>query len=283
MALQMKKAIILIAKIVFTISLIYLVASKIDFREFWLVLSKCNPLLLIVAIAFFIFSKIISSLRLNLFFRSMGLMLSEKFNLRLYWLGMYYNLFLPGGIGGDGYKVYLLNREKKASIKEMVTTLLLDRVTGLLALFILLIILSYFVPFPKVVKYWAWGLIPLSELVFYGIIRKFFPNYVSVFHKTNALSFGVQFSQLITAFFILIAMHQFSQLSAYLFLFLISSVVAVIPFTLGGIGAREITFLTGAELLNLNVHISVAVSMIFFLITAIVSLWGIRYSFVKLN
>lgn len=53
-------------------------------------------------------SKIISSIRLNRYFKDINLSLSQTYNLKLYYLGMFYNLFLPGGIGGDGYKIYII-------------------------------------------------------------------------------------------------------------------------------------------------------------------------------
>jgi glycosyltransferase 2 family protein len=283
MAIQPKKILVLILKFVVTAVLIYLVFRKINLHDFLQVLKSSNFFLLAFAVLFFTVSKVISSVRLNLFLRSIGVFLSEKFNMRLYWLGMYYNLFLPGGIGGDGYKVYLLNREFKASTKKLITTLLVDRVTGIMALFFLLIILGYFVAIPVQFKYFIWILIPLCFWISSWIVKRFFPDFAEVFRNTNLLSFGVQVAQLIATLFILIAMHQYSQIPEYLFVFLVSSIVAVIPFTIGGIGAREVTFLTGAQLLHLNVQVSVAVSMVFFAITALVSLWGIRYSFSKLK
>jgi hypothetical protein len=36
-----------------------------------------------------------------------GLKLNPKYNLRLYFLGLFYNVLLPGGIGGDGYKIFM--------------------------------------------------------------------------------------------------------------------------------------------------------------------------------
>ena len=70
---------------------------------------------------------------------------------------------------------------------------------------------------------------------------------------------------------------------AYLFIFLVSSIVSVIPLTLGGIGSREVTFFYGATLLNLDENTSIGISMVFFLITAFVSLFGIFYHFKKPN
>ena len=70
---------------------------------------------------------------------------------------------------------------------------------------------------------------------------------------------------------------------AYLIIFLVSSIVAVVPLTLGGIGSREVTFFYGAQLLGLDQGISVGVSVLFFLITAIVSLAGVWYHFKKIT
>jgi uncharacterized membrane protein YbhN (UPF0104 family) len=67
----------------------------------------------------------------------------------------------------------------------------------------------------------------------------------------------------------------------YLLVFLISSIVAVLPITIGGIGSRELVFFYGAQWLGLNEGTSIGISMTFFLITAFVSLSGLMYHFKK--
>jgi len=66
---------------------------------------------LILALIAFVISKIIASWRLKIYFKNIFIRLTEQTNLKLYWLGMYYNLFLPGSIGGDAYKVLLLKKK----------------------------------------------------------------------------------------------------------------------------------------------------------------------------
>ena len=44
-----------------------------------------------------------------MFFKQEGVFISEKESLKLYYKGMFYNIMLPGGIGGDGYKGYYLH------------------------------------------------------------------------------------------------------------------------------------------------------------------------------
>ncbi|MGI9551063.1 MAG: lysylphosphatidylglycerol synthase domain-containing protein [Aurantibacter sp.] len=69
----------------------------------------------------------------------------------------------------------------------------------------------------------------------------------------------------------------------YLFIFLISSIVAVLPLTIGGIGSREVTFYYGAALFGLDENSSVSISLVFFLISALISFFGIYYHFRKLE
>jgi uncharacterized membrane protein YbhN (UPF0104 family) len=61
----------------------------------------------------------------------------------------------------------------------------------------------------------------------------------------------------------------------YLTLFLISSVVSVLPITIGGVGARELVFLFGYKFLEIDKTASVSFTLLFFLITAFSSLPGV--------
>ena len=254
------------------------VFSRIDYRHVGEVLLTINIWYLLPAIALFAASKIVSSFRLNEFFRCITISLSERANLRLYWLGMFYNLFLPGGIGGDGYKIYLLNKRTNISGKTIFWAVLLDRVSGVLALFWLAVVLFLIVPISIPYKILIILLLPISWLAFRLFLRYLFPAYLASMNKLNVQAFVVQLLQLFSAAALLASLGVFSQYSEFLFLFLISSIVATLPITIGGIGAREVTFLFGAQYLHLNMNISVGVSLLFYLISALVSLIGIYYS-----
>jgi uncharacterized protein (TIRG00374 family) len=113
--------------------------------------------------------------------------------------------------------------------------------------------------------------------LFYFIVHRWFRQFYKNLHVSNIQSLGVQIAQVIAAILILKALGHNQSISPYIFIFLISSVVAVIPFTIGGVGAREMTFLYAADILRLDLNTSVALSLLFFLITALVSLTGIVY------
>src|SRR5215203_2832358 len=113
-----KKFVELSIKILITIACFWYISKKIDFSEAWHSLLKANSWLLFFAVLFYFISKMVSGFRLNINFRNINIYLSEWDNLKLYWLGMFYNLFLPGAISGDAYKVILLNKVHKAPFKR---------------------------------------------------------------------------------------------------------------------------------------------------------------------
>ncbi|GAB3658638.1 lysylphosphatidylglycerol synthase transmembrane domain-containing protein [Echinicola sediminis] len=275
------KTLKLVLKILLTGAAIYLVFRKIDAEATWQVIKKANGFYLLVAALFFVLSKVISSYRLNCYFRNLEVRLTEKQNLKLYWIGMFYNLFLPGGIGGDGYKVYLLNRHFKAKVKKLLAAVLLDRVNGLFALVWLLLGLWFFVEVDwpylagidlDILAVMGLVLLPFA-LVF--IVKWWFSSFRSSILITSSYSLLVQSSQLVCAYFILKALGVEEQLVAYQFVFLLSSIVAVLPLTIGGVGARELVFIFSHEYMGIDQTTAVAFSLLFFLITALVSLFGV--------
>src|SRR5690606_385583 len=110
-----------ILKISFTALALYWVFSKVEPRDLHQALLQSNPLFLILAFIAYSCSVVIGSSRLNGFFGGVGLRLSERYNFKLYLLGLFYNLFLPGGVGGDGYKVYFLRRKFEVKGRRLLT------------------------------------------------------------------------------------------------------------------------------------------------------------------
>ncbi|BBG65731.1 hypothetical protein NNO_1028 [Hydrogenimonas sp.] len=274
----MKKKFKLLLKILFTTGALWYVLHKIDIGELKEALKGADPLWLFGSFILFNLSKIASSFRLNIYFRAIGLKLSESYNLMLYYVGMFYNLFLPGGIGGDGYKVYLLNRHFKSGVKPLLQAVLLDRLSGLAALVLYACILFAASSYADITPY----ALPLSLLfaalifpVSYLATKLLFKTFLPVFKTTMLWGLGVQFLQLLCAWMIVESLGAGHYLIEYLTLFLISSVVAVLPLTIGGVGVRELTFLYGLGWLGLEPATGVTFSFLFFMITAISSLFGL--------
>lgn len=265
-------------KISISLVALYYVYTKIDIQVVFEIFKKLNYPLLFVALLLFVGSKLVSAIRLNYYFNVVNAKLESYSNLRLYLLGMYYNLFLPGGIGGDGYKVWILNKNFNLKVKDLFWGVFLDRLNGVFALFLLSFLMVPLLSLSADIKLLSIISIPVSLIIYLIVNKKFFKTFYIVFIPTTLLSLAVQILQLLSALFILWSNGSSDQVTAYLFLFLISSIVAALPITIGGVGSREITFLFGARLLNLDINLSIALSLIFYIITLVVSLAGIYYS-----
>ena len=265
-------------KLAITVAALWYVFSRLNLQEVFGTIAQSKFLYLAGALILFVLSKLVSSLRLNKFLVSTGIILSEKANMKLYLLGMYYNLFLPGGIGGDGYKIYLLNRKYEVRTRKIFWSVMMDRIIGVVALFCMAVVLFCFIPGMGKYAWYIWILIPIAISISYLAFRRFFPYLLRVFRISNLLSIVVQLLQLLSALLILLSLKVPGSLEGYLFIFMISSMVAVLPLTIGGIGSREFTFMLGAQWLGLDLNLSIALSLLFYLITAFSSFWGIIYS-----
>ncbi|MDC6362759.1 MULTISPECIES: lysylphosphatidylglycerol synthase transmembrane domain-containing protein [Flavobacteriaceae] len=280
---KLRKKLITALKIVISAVLIYFIFTKIELKDVLQTLKKSGPIYLVLAILLFILSKVLAAFRLQLYFHQIGAKITQLANLKLYLLGMFYNLFLPGGIGGDAYKGYVVQKEYKPGTKKVVSVLFIDRLSGMLLLFVYactLALLSSSAFFNGLNGLIALA-IPLSIVVFWWVNKRFFISGFPVFWKSLGYSALVQLAQLVCVLCILKSLSIGLDVVEYLFVFLVSSIVSVIPLTIGGIGSREVTFLYGAEWLGLNASTSIGISFTFFLITALISLMGMYYHFKK--
>lgn len=268
----LKKTLINLLKLSLGILAVYIIIQKVDLKEVGFYLKKANWAFLLLAFLSFFVSKAIAALRVNCYYRTQQLVLSEMLNLKLSLLAMFYSLFIPM-IGGDGFKVYWLNRNFKTPVKPLIWASLLDRVSGLSALLFLAIILLQFTGLPFPYKPFFLLGIPLMYLVYFIIHRWFWKSFQAVWLKVNGYSVFVQILQVICTFFILLALDVETHRIDYLFIFLISCLAYVLPF----IGAREMAFVFGAEFLGLDSALSLAISLFFYLSLAITSLSGLSF------
>lgn len=265
-------------QILLTVAALAIVLNKTDPGKLTSIISHARHWPLLGAVLFFNISKIVNALRLNRFFTAIGLRLSTWYNLKLYYLGMFYNLFLPGGIGGDGYKIYVLNKNHSLTVMNIFSAVFWDRVSGIFALVFLsalLIIPSSFAALYPGEMLWIWLIAGIAYPLSLLLTRLFYRQFMPVFLVTAFESLVIQATQVISAWFILMSLSASSHQIDYLAIFLISSVATILPLTIGGAGAREVTFLYALNHLGLDVNTGVALSLIFFAVSAVSSLPGI--------
>jgi glycosyltransferase 2 family protein len=191
---------------------------------------------------------------------------------------MFYNLFLPGAISGDAYKVVLLTRKYEVSYKKITAAVLLDRFSGLLALG--LILSTYGVIFLDN-KLYDTILISgsvLAVIVLYVAVKHFFKEFLPGFWPTFLWGIAVQIFQVVCVYCILMGLHLPLHQSEWIFIFLVAAVITVVPISLGGgLGTREFVFVKGAEYFLLDVHVAPIISILFYLSNALSSVWGVYF------
>lgn len=266
----------LILKIVVTGALLWYVFSKVPLWEVKDRLVHANYWWMAAALCTFIISTFVSSWRLLSFIKSIGLKLDWRFNLRLYLLGMFYNFLLPGGIGGDGYKIWLLNKRYKLPAKKVFWALLFDRLSGLWA--IGLIVCSLIIFIPQIDLHFAipGSIFIVGSIIYYGVVHFFFKDYGRYFFTAHLKAVLVQSLQVLTILLVMMGQNFNGKFAPYLLSFLISALAAVLP-TLGGAGAREAIFTRLAGVFDMQVGLAVYLSISFYLISLIVALFGIYY------
>ncbi|WP_343910071.1 lysylphosphatidylglycerol synthase transmembrane domain-containing protein [Aquimarina litoralis] len=270
-------------KIGITLLLLYLVFTKIPFTEIWETLKSVNIFYLLIGIVCFILSQWISADRLLVLFISSSFYISPKSNYKLYLIGMFYNFFIPGGIGGDAYKVFLLHKSFKWSTKKLTASLFVDRFMGLTAIGILILIYALIIPIFEGTNMIA-GIILLLVLgitASYIFIQRLFPAFLSDYLKTLVQSITIQLLQCICILSLLASITEVESYSLYIFVFLISSVLSIFSFS--GIGVREMIFYQASSMLQFDTVTAVSIGVLFSAITALVSLFGIIFHFKKAN
>lgn len=262
-------------KIVVTATLIYVVFQKIDFRDIKKLYLTSNLFFIFLALLAYFFSQVVSSWRLLSFLKSIGINVSLLFNFKLYLLGLFYNIY--GGIGGDGYKIYLLRRHFQKRTRKIIFAILLDRVSGLWAIGFLFATLILFIPRIEIPWYFIMPVVMLGTLVYYAILQRFFSLYNKNFIKAHLKAIVVQSLQLVSVVCILLSQNFTGKFSPYLFSFLVSSIAAVIPIGAFGFGTREYVMVHISEVFDMNQSLAVFVTFTFSILSTLVALTGVWF------
>jgi glycosyltransferase 2 family protein len=266
-----------ILKIAVTSALLYWVFSKVPFSEVKSRLLHANYFWMFAGVVAYFCSMVVSSWRLLSFFKCIDLRLNPRFNFRLYLLGIFYNLLLPGGIGGDGYKIYLLHKSYNLPTKKVFLAILFDRLSGLWAIGLIIVALKIFIPQIEIHIAIPLAIFLVGTGIYYTVVKIFFKDFTKHFFKGHAKAILVQSFQVIAIICVLMGQDFHGKFAPYLLSFLLSALAAVVPITVGGAGAREYIFKVLSGIFHMNVGLAVFLSISFYLISLIVALSGLYY------
>lgn len=126
----------LVVKILITIAILYIIARNIDLNAVLGVVRNMKTEYLWYALAMQLISAALASYRWYLIMRRLNFKQGPLFFLKSYLKGSFFNQALPGGIGGDAYRV-LECAKLEDSRKPAFYGVLLDRVLGLIGILLL--------------------------------------------------------------------------------------------------------------------------------------------------
>lgn len=120
-----------------------MVSTGLDIRKVW---ETVDRRFLVAAFCCYGCSFLLAAYRWYLLLHHIKVRLALAVVLRLALIGQFFNLFIPGGVGGDLIKMVYLRKESKERFPEAVLTVLLDRVLGLAGLLLLALVAVAFNP-----------------------------------------------------------------------------------------------------------------------------------------
>jgi len=133
---QRKKALGSIFKIGFSLSLLALVLWHVGWGEAWESLRAAQLPYLGVALLLHVVAIPVRAYRWRILLTALGISVPLSRLTALYFVGSFFNTFLPTGIGGDIVRIYELGR-RSGQPAAAVGTVLVDRATGILMLFLM--------------------------------------------------------------------------------------------------------------------------------------------------
>ena len=140
----MKKAkpvLVLVLKLVVSVGLLAYFLARIHIERFLQTFANAKFSYIALVMLVYLFTQGISAARWTTLARPLGIKTPFTAMLRYYLIGMFFNLFAPGTVGGDVSRVYYLVKDEDARAKgHAVTTVnaamsvLMDRAIGMIVL-----------------------------------------------------------------------------------------------------------------------------------------------------
>lgn len=237
-------------QLIITIILIRIVMSQIEYNEVIALISLKSSWLLIIAIILQIICIALTSIRSRIYLKSIGIYMTQYASFYIYYIGNFYNNFLPGGVGGDGYKIYLLSSNYNKSKLKILRLFFCERVNGVFVLFFLGLIFAAFSELQIIEYHYSFYIAMMTlSIIGYWIINQVLLKDICIM-QTIHISIASQILQLIMAYCIIIFFcndADYGEIINYTILFIIASIASILPLTLGGIGIREAIFIMGSE------------------------------------
>lgn len=139
--LRRQKALLFVLKMVVSFALFAYVVAKVSPGNVWATMRPADPTLLGAAAALFLFSSLVGSWLWGRLLRAQGVPIPWRKAAAYYFVGLFFNNFLPSNVGGD---IARISDAAKYSdrVSPVFSATLMDRLIGVLAIGLLALIAS---------------------------------------------------------------------------------------------------------------------------------------------
>ncbi|MBI4454451.1 MAG: flippase-like domain-containing protein [Acidobacteria bacterium] len=304
-----------LTKIVVTLLLLFFLYSKIDWPEFGKILHQANFLWIAVALGIHYVTYFWSAGRWKIILENFKIHAPFGKLVRITFIGGFFSLFLPSMVGGDFFRAYYLAQDRKQRLTTTLTSTILDRSAGFLALLaigtvfaaIRSVSVQGFPIFPSVAS--ATGLFILANLmIFNQSLHRWLDRFLrgrgmtrsverldaiagglatlsrnpAALCKSLLISFAVQFMVVLIVWSVSLALHTQIPFIYFLIFVPIITIVTMVPLTLNGIGLREGSFYLLFSQVGMSREACISMGLLYYLVLVLTALpGGLLYSLYK--
>lgn len=283
----MRKKLLFVVKYAVALAMVGWVLHQANLSGIAEVFAGISPAFALLAFVFFNLGQCASSERMRYYYRRAGFALERNFTLRLTYVSMFYNILVPGGVGGDAYRVALLRKLQDVPIGKGVRLQLSGRVSGLVAICLLMLslLLVSSLKLPEELLVIGSAMCVLAGGFVYLFVL------LPLLGEDKRTAAGALLWSLLAQILALVGVSALcaglgaeeAHLPDYMLLYLAAALAGMLPITIGGLGVREFTFFYGAQWIGklggagLHPELGVALALACFGITLASSLLGVLW------
>lgn len=303
----MKNRLFNLLKIVLSLGLLALLFTRIGIDDALAAIQEMDPRAFTAAFLLFLFGVLIRAYRWQRLLEAVALQVPLRRLIVLYFMGSFFNTFLPTGVGGDIVRVYELSRDSQRT-PEVVGTVFVDRLSGLIVLFGLammalpfsvglitaeLKLIIFAIAGGGILTSWLlfqrhWADRVLGVLPFGERLKSTVMGLYEAVHACGtgamgqALGISVLFNLLLISHVIVLALGLDIRVSLWYFLLFVPlvSFSLTLPISVSGLGVRETTFVLLFGQAGVEQSQAFALSLAFYGVTVATGLvGGVLYAF----
>ena len=281
---------------------IYYVFQKINFYQLWDTLSAVNIKYFLVYVGFSFASLFLYVFRWQLVNKIIGVEVNYKELFKIYLIGSFFANFLPGSLGGDIYRGYILSKRSNSVSKSLIS-IFFERGIGLYMMFFMgmCISLFYIDQFSVYIFYFFLTVVVAVTAGIFIVVKYNLINWLSRFKALHSLasffSAVTDFIEIIkrsprSTFVIIITTIIYQLIATGITIFLYYSVggspdffrmlsicilvfiLVNVPISINGIGLREALFMYFSAAIAISPEKNTIVSVLIYITNLLIGLMG---------